>query len=137
MLRNGQDAAVADRGAGAIQLLHGVASGTDVRVLASGLEDIGALYPSSDGNSLYASIPSLKSIAAIDIGSGAVITFECGVAARQLKRLRSRDTFLISSSPRQPGWVFFREEPADAGSAVRIGKTVFIPALAQGQEELR
>jgi hypothetical protein len=134
MLRNGQDAVAADRGAGAIQFLHGVASGTDVRVIASGFEDIGAIYPSSDGGSLYAALPTVKSIAAIDLGSGAVTTFDSGAAASQLNRLRNRDTFLISATPRQPGWVFFRDD-SEAAGGIGSGKVVFIPALAPGQEE--
>jgi len=134
MLRNGQDAVVADRGAGAIQLLRGVTSGVDVRVAASGFEDIGAIYPSSDGASLYAALPTVKSVAAIDLASGTVTTFDSGSAASQLNRLRNRDTFLTSANPRQPGWVFFRDD-SDAGGGIRSGKAVFIPALAGNQEE--
>jgi hypothetical protein len=133
MLRNGQDAVAADGGAGSIQFLRGVASGTDVRVIASGFADIGAIYPSSDGSSLYAALPTAKSIAAIDLGSGTVNTFDSGSAASQLNRLRNRDTFLTSANPQEPGWVFFRDD-SDAGGGIRAGKAVFIPALPPTQE---
>jgi hypothetical protein len=133
MLRNGQDAVAADSGAGAIQFLRGVASGTDARVIASGFDDIGAIYPSSDGGSLYAALPTVKNVAAIDLGSGAVTTFDSGSAASQLNRLRNRDTFLISANPQEPAWVFFRDD-SDVGGGTRAGKAVFIPALPPTQE---
>src|SRR5262249_49331641 len=90
MLRNGQDGVAADSGSGAIQLLRGVSSGADVHVAASGFEDIGAVYPSSDGALLYAALPTVKSVAAIDLGSGTVTRIDSGAAASQLNRLRNR-----------------------------------------------
>jgi len=129
MLRNGTDAAVADRGAGAVQLLRNVTGSADVRALVSGMEDVGAVYPSSDGASLYVAIPNVNSMASVDLGTGSMETFETGAPALALTRLRNRDTFLISAKPNQPGWVFFRE---DAGA--RAGRTVFIPAVPRIEE---
>ena len=135
VLRNGRDAVVADHSAGVIHLLHNVASGADAGVLASGLDAVGSIYPSSDGTELYAALPRQKSIAAIDLGSGAVNIFDSGGSPLKLNRLRNRDTFLISAKPQQPGWVFFRDDSVAGGAGVRSGKTVFIPAVTRSQED--
>ncbi|HEV3202193.1 MAG TPA: hypothetical protein VGZ73_30050 [Bryobacteraceae bacterium] len=122
VLRNGVDAAVSDNTAGSVQLVRNAASHPEARVLASGLDGIGTIFPSWDGQSLFVARPGAEAISSIDLATGEVRSFPSSVAAAGLIPLRNRDTFLISAEAHKPGWVFYRD-----GSDARV---VFIPAAA-------
>jgi hypothetical protein len=119
-LRNGVDAAVSDPTTGSVQLVQNVASNPAARVLASGLDGIGTIFPSADGKSLFVARPGAAAVSSIDLASGAVESFASSVAPVALIPLRNRDTFLISSKAQQPGWIFYSDGVAS--------RTVFIPA---------
>jgi hypothetical protein len=119
VLRNGTDAAISDPSTGSVHIVRNVASHPEAAALASGLDDIGAIYQSSDGQSIFIA-QSKTGIASIDLSSGEVKSFPTSVAPAGLIPLRNRDTFLISARPNQPGWIFYRD---GAG-----GRVVFIPA---------
>ncbi len=123
VLRNGVDAVVGDDGTGSVHLVTAAGSTAAERVLASGLYLLGDLVPSADGATLYVARPGARSIAWIDLASGAVQSVEADVPLSGLTALRNRDTFLISARPLQPGWVFYRDGEA--------GRVVFIPAIAR------
>jgi len=121
VLRNGTDAVVADAAAGSISLVANASVAPVSRVLASGLEEIGPIYPSPDGVTLFVARPGAQAISSIDLSSGQVRDFQPAAAPATLTPLRNRDTFLISTRPRQPGWIFYRDGDE--------GRSVFIPAL--------
>jgi len=117
LLHSDRDAAVSANDA--VQLVRNVAGRPEATILAAGLHDLGTIYRSSDGQSLFA-VLSQAGVASIDLATGDVSTFPTSVAAVSLMPLRNRDTFLISARPHQPGWVFYRDGAA--------GRTVFVPA---------
>jgi hypothetical protein len=127
VLRNGTDAAVSDPSTGSVHIVRNVASHPEAAALASGLDDIGAIYPSSDGQSIFVA-QSKTGIASIDLSSGEVKSFPTSVAPAGLIPLRNRDTFLISARTNQPGWIFYRD---GAG-----GRVVFIPAAGEGARQI-
>ena len=126
VLRNGVDAAVSDPTTGSVQLLRNAASHPEARVLASGLDGIGTIFPSWDGLSLFVARPGAENVSSIDMASGEVRSFSASVAPVGLIPLRNRDTFLISAEAHQPGWVFYRDGLA--------GRVVFIPAESATRE---
>jgi hypothetical protein len=127
VLRNGMDAAVSDSATGSVYLVRNAASSPEARVLASGLDGIGAIFPSWDGLSIFAARPGVQTVSSVDLASEEVQSFPSSVAAVGLLPLRNRDTFLISAKAHQPGWVFYRDGAA--------GRVVFIPA-AQATREI-
>jgi hypothetical protein len=122
VLRNGVDAAVSDPTTGSVYLVRNAASTPEARVLASGLDGIGTVFPAWDGQSLFVARPGVESVSSIDLASGEVRSFPSSVAAVGLLPLRNRDTFLISAKAHQPGWIFYQDGTA--------GRVVFIPAQA-------
>jgi hypothetical protein len=126
VLRNGVDAAVADPTTGSVNLVRNAASTPAVRVLASGLDGIGAIFPASDGLSLFVAQPGAATVSSIDLASGGIRSFPASVAPVGLIPLRNRDTFLISAEANHPGWVFYRDG-LDA-------RSVFIPAADSARE---
>ena len=126
VLRNGKDAAVSDSGAASVFLVENAASAPAARVLASGIEGVGDIFPSQDGTALFA---AAGGILWIDLASGAVQSFAAAdpqALAAGLVALRNSDTFLFSARSRQPGWIFFRE-----GNS---GRVVFVPARSPDRE---
>jgi hypothetical protein len=128
VLRNGVDAAVSDPSTGSVHLVRNAASTPEARVLASGLDGIGTIFPAWDGLSLFVARPGAETVSSIDLASGAVRSFPASVAPVGLIPLRNRDTFLISAKAHQPGWVFYRD-----GTDARV---VFIPAAESGTREI-
>jgi hypothetical protein len=128
VLRNGVDAALSDPSTGSVQLVRNAASNPQLRVLASGLDGIGTIFPSSDGLSLFVARPGAETVSSIDLSSGAMQSFAASVAPVGLIPLRNRDTFLISARADQPGWVFYRDGIA--------GRVVFIPAADSATREI-
>lgn len=118
ILRNGSDAAVAAGGA-----IH-VVRDAGTRVLATGLDGAGPIYPGTDGQSLYAAIPAASSIVSIDLASGEVRSFASSLAPDGLAALRNADTFLVSAADGAPGLIFYRD-----GADARL---VYIPAVEGG-----
>jgi hypothetical protein len=128
VLRNGVDAALSDSSTASIQLVRNAASNPQARVLASGLDGIGTVFPSSDGQSLFVARPGAQTVSSVDLTSGTVQSFAASVAPVGLIPLRNRDTFLISAKVDQPGWVFYRDGTA--------GRVVFIPAAESATREI-
>ncbi|MBZ5620375.1 MAG: hypothetical protein LAQ69_16870 [Acidobacteriia bacterium] len=128
VLRNGTDVAVADPTTGSVQLVRNAASAPVARVLASGLDGIGEIFPAWDGQSLFVALPGAGAVASIDLVSGEVESLSSSVTPVGLIPLRNHDTFLISAKPRQPGWVFYRDGAA--------GRVVFIPAAESAAREI-
>jgi hypothetical protein len=120
VLRNGVDVAVSDPTTGSVQVLHNAASHPEARVLASGLDGIGKIFPSWDGQSLFVAQPGARTVSSIDLASGAVQPFDSPAEPLCLTPLLNRDTFLISAKADEPGWVFYRD-----GMGAQV---VFIPA---------
>ena len=120
VLRNGADAAVSDPTTGSVHVVRNVASNPEARVVASGLDGIGTIFPAWDGQSLFVARPGAETVSSIDLVSGEVRSFGSSVAPVALIPLRNRDTFLISAKANQPGWVFYRDGTG--------GRAVFIPA---------
>ncbi len=131
ILRNGKDAAVSDSGTGSVYLVSNIGDNPASRVLASGLDGIGDVFPSWDGKSLFMACPGAQSVSWIELEAGTVRSFRAGAPPVQLTPLRNHDTFLISAVARQPGWVFYRDG-VDAA-------VVFIPAsrMQMGADEPR
>ena len=127
VLRNGADVAVADATTGSVRIVRNAASKPEAQVLSSGLDGIGTMFPSWDGQLLFVAQPGASSVSSIDLASGDVRAFPSSAAATALVPLRNRDTFLISAEADQPGWVFYRD-----GSDAR---TVFIPAAVPAARE--
>ena len=113
---------------GSVQVVRNAASNPVVRVLASGLDGIGTVFPAWDGRSLFVTRPGVETVSSIDLVSGEVRSFPSAVAAEGLMPLRNRDTFLISARAHQPGWVFYRDGMA--------GRVVFIPASKPAARDL-
>ncbi len=128
VLRNGTDAAVSDPTTKSVHVVSNVSSNPQSRVLASGLDGIGTIFPSWDGKSLFVAMPGAQAVASLDLTSGAVQSFASSVAPVALIPLRSRDTFLISSKAQQPGWIFYQDATG--------GRTVFIPADPSASREI-
>ena len=126
VLRNGKDAVAVDRSTGSVHLLEGAASAPTPRVLVSGLDEPGQVFPSPDGKTLFLATPGRLTVSWIDLASGEVHPSEPpgadAVAPVDLMPLRSRDTFLISARPRQPAWIFYRDG--------NVGHVVFVPAVS-------
>jgi len=129
LFRNGTDAAVSERGTGSIHLLQNVSTAPVERVLASGLQGLGKLYPSWDGGAIFAAGQGTRTVSSIDLASGEIQSIDCGAAPVTLSPMRSRDTFLISARPHQPGWIFYRD-----GNA---GRVVFVPAAPETTESVQ
>jgi hypothetical protein len=125
VLRNGADFAVSDS-AGSVHVVRNAATSPEARVLASGLDGIGEIFPASDGQSLFVARPGAETVSSIDLVSGEVRSFPSSVAAVGLIPLRNRDTFLISAKAHQPGWIFYRD-----GTDARV---VFVPAVQTARE---
>jgi hypothetical protein len=128
VLRNGVDAALSDSATASVQLVRNAGSTPQARVLASGLDGIGTIFPSSDGLSLFVARPGAETVSSIDLSSGAVQSFAASIAPVGLIPLRNRDTFLISARDNQPGWVFYRDGT--------LGRAVFIPAADSAAIEI-
>jgi len=118
VLRNGTDVAVSDSTTGSVQVVRNAASNPEARMLASGLDGIGAIFPSSDGRSLY--VAGAATVFSVDLSSGEVQSQAMKASPDGLMPLRNRDTFLVSAKAHEPGWVFYQD-----GATTR---TVFIPA---------
>jgi sugar lactone lactonase YvrE len=114
-------AAIGDPGTGSLYLFQRLAGGTVASLLASGLPGLGQVAASGDGKMLYVTDTQSQRIWSVNVASGAVGQFDLQVSASKLDRLRNADTFLISSEPGLPGWIFFRQ-----GEDAR---TVFVPAV--------
>ena len=127
VLRNGMDVAVSDSTTGSVHLVRNAASHPEAAVLVSGIDGVETLYPSSDGQLLFAS-QSKTGIASIDLTSAEVKSYPTSIAPTGLIPLRNRDTFLISARTNQPGWIFYRD---GAG-----GRVVFIPAAGEGARQI-
>jgi hypothetical protein len=128
VLRNGA-LVVADRQTGSIHVLRNPAAATASQVLVSGLTGLESLYPSADGNAVYAARPAANMVSLVDLSSGGVLDFETAASPVSFFPMRNRDTFLISALPQQPGWVFYRE-----GGGARV---VFVPALQEPENPQR
>ena len=127
VLRNGADVAVSNSDTGSIHIVRNAASHAEASVLASGLDGVGTLFPSPDGQLLFAS-QSKTGISSIDLVSGEVKSFPTSVSPAGLIPLRNRDTFLISARTNQPGWVFYRDGAS--------GRVVFIPAAGEAARQI-
>jgi hypothetical protein len=115
-------AAIGDPGTGSVYLFQRLAGGNVTPLLASGLPGLGQIAATDDGQILYVTDTGGPGIWSVNVAGGAVGQFASQVNASKLDRLRNSDTFLISSEPGLPGWIFFRQGQA-AG-------TVFVPAVA-------
>jgi len=124
---NTGNAVIGDRSTGSVYMVQGLQDGITTSVLATGLDGLGEI--SADGNSgtVYITRPSGRCIWSV-VPSGEVRAFQLEVSPLRLDRLRNMDTFLISSEPGSPGWVFLRRGD-DA-------QTVFVPA-ARGPGKVR
>jgi hypothetical protein len=127
VLRNGADAAVSDPTTGSVHLVRNAGSNPETRVLASGLNGIGTIFPAWDGKSLFVARPGAEMVSSVDLASGEVASFASSVSPVGLLPLRNRDTFLISAKAQQAGWVFYRDGAA--------GRVVFIPASETATRE--
>jgi hypothetical protein len=116
ILPNAPGAVIADGGS-----LYLWNAGAGARVVVSGLDGLTAIAPSADGSAVYVAREGFAALSVIDLATGEVREFESAIAPLGLTPLRSRDTFLISATAGQPGWIFYRD-----GSE---GRTVFIPAV--------
>jgi len=114
-------AVIGDPGTGSLYLLQRLA-GAIVAPLAFGLLGLGQMAASGDGQMLYVTGTQGQLIWSVNVASGAVRQFDLQVSASKLDRLCNVDTFLVSSEPGLPGWIFFRQGEG-AG-------TVFVPAAA-------
>ncbi|HLK62358.1 MAG TPA: hypothetical protein VKU19_02900 [Bryobacteraceae bacterium] len=128
VMRNGADAALSDPTTGSIHLVSNAAGTATTRVLVSGLDGIGTIFPAADGASLFAARPSADMVSSIDIASGQVQSFASLAAPMGLTPLRNRDTFLISAKPHEASWMFYRDGTG--------GRIVFIPAAETGGREI-
>jgi hypothetical protein len=127
VLRNGADVAVSDPSTGSLHVVRNAASNPQARVVASGIDGLGAMFPSYDGQSIFVARPGASSVSSIDLTSGEVTSFASSVSPAGLAPLRNRDTFLISAKAQEAGWVFYRD---GAG-----GRVVFIPATQSVSRE--
>jgi hypothetical protein len=117
---NSGNALVADRRAGSVFLLRNDGSVT-TRMLATGLDGIDQVCATTDGQKLFLTNPAANRIWSVTVLGGAVRSFDLAVSPSRIDRLSGTDTFLISSAPGQPAWIFFRQGD-DAGA-------VFVPAV--------
>jgi hypothetical protein len=116
-------AAIGDPGTGSVYLFQRLAAGNVAPLLlASGLPGLGQIAATGDGQILYVTDTEGPGIWSVNVACGAVGQLASQVNASKLDRLRNADTFLISSGPELPAWIFFRQGQA-AG-------TVFVPAAA-------
>jgi hypothetical protein len=128
-LRNRMDAVVSDRGAGSIHLLQNLNTAPTERVVATGLDGVGRIYPSWDGAAVFVARRGAMEVSSVDLVSGELRSFPSAVAPVELIPLRNRDTFLISAKPGEPGWIFFRD-----GS---LGRAVAVPTAKDLTENLQ
>lgn len=120
-LPDSRDAAVVDRGAGTVHRVRSVAGGGATSgVLAAGLAGAGEISFSADGQSLLLTNPSANGVWMVSVQTGEVRSFDTRVGAAGLNRLANPETYLISSEPGQPAWIFL---PGGDGA-----HTVFVPA---------
>lgn len=140
-LPGSRNAAVVDRGAGSLQLVRNGSSGVSSGVLATGLTGAADVSATGDGRSLVVTHPSSSGIGGsgsgiwmVNAGTGAVSSFSTPIAPAGLMRLANplanQDSYLISSEPGQPAWIFV---PNPAGSGGSGARTVFVPAAAPGR----
>lgn len=126
VFHNGRDAAVSDHGTGTVYLLPNAAAAAGPRVLASGLDGAGKIWPSWDGTMVFVARASALTMSSVVVASGEVRSFASYAAPVTLQPLRNRDTFLISASQGEPGWIFYRD-----GHDARVA---FVPAVADTPE---
>ncbi len=129
-LPGSRNAAVMDRGAGSVQLVRNGSSGVSSSVLATGLTGAADISATGDGQSLVVTRPSANGIWMVHAGTGAVSSFSSQIAPAGLMRLANQDSYLISSEPGQPAWIFVPNAMGSGGGA----RTVFVPA-AEGPRE--
>jgi len=120
-LVNATDVAVADSSMGAVHVVHNIASKAEAHVVVSGLANIGDLFPSQDGKSLFVAQREEGAVRSVDLASGEVRTYATPAGRIELLPLRNRDTFLLAAESGKPGWVFYRDGLE--------GRVVFIPAI--------
>jgi hypothetical protein len=119
---NSAAAAIADRGAGSVYLVHNSTGDISSGSLAAGLDGLQDIGVTIDGLSLVLTNPSANRIWTVNAQIAEVRAFDSRVSATTLNRIGDGDTFLISSEAGQPAWIFV-PEGAD-------GRTVFVPATA-------
>ena len=107
-LRSSRDALIADSGAGTVSVLPSGAAPA-LRLVTSGLDGLAAIYPGSDGASVFVRRPAAQDLASVDIATGEIRHHALPVVPEELLPLRNRDTFLVSAGPGQAGWVFYQE----------------------------
>ncbi|HXP86070.1 MAG TPA: hypothetical protein VN841_15200 [Bryobacteraceae bacterium] len=117
---NSAAAAIADRGAGSVYLMHNSAGDISSGLLAAGLDGLQDIASTTDAASLVLTNPSANRIWTVSAQTGEVRSFDSRISAAALSRIGDGDTFLIASEPGQPAWIFV-PEGAD-------GHTVLVPA---------
>ena len=120
---NSGDAAIGDRGTGSVYVLQNSAGILAARLIATALAGVGEMRASGNGQTLYVTNPGGHCIWAVGVPGGEIQAFNLPVRSVKIDPLRNTDTFLISSEPGQPGWIFFRQ-----GDDAR---TVFVPAVTR------
>ena len=118
---NSTDVAVADSSTGAVHVVRNIASNAEAHVVVSGLANIGDMFPSQDGKSLFVAEREDGAVRSVDLASGEVRTYATPAGRIELLPLRNRDTFLLAAEPGRPGWVFYRDGLE--------GRVVFVPAI--------
>jgi hypothetical protein len=120
---NSAQAAIADRGAGAVYLWRGDAG--SATQLIGGLVGVGEMRPSSDGQGLWLACPAGNNIWWLSAKTADLRSFDVPISPSKLDGLPSADMFLISDEPGLPAWILFQQ-----GSEAR---SAFIPA-ARGRK---
>jgi hypothetical protein len=120
---NSANAAVGDRGAGSVYVLQNSAGVVAARLIADALTGLGEMRASDNGQTLYVTNPGGQCIWAVGVPGGEIQAFSLPVKSVKIDPLRNTGTFLISSEPGRPGWIFFRQ-----GDDAR---TVFVPAVTR------
>jgi hypothetical protein len=115
-------AAIADRAVGSVYLFQPQTGGSLVSLVATGLNTTGEITASADGELLYVTDPGGQHIQSVKVLSGEVRSFDLPVPPLKMDRLKSTDTFLISTEVGRPGWILFRD-----GNNL---STAFIPAIS-------
>jgi hypothetical protein len=123
-LPNSENGAIADRSAGTIYLFQSSTSTVTGRVLATGLDGLGEMLSSADGQSLFVTNPNGNGVWQVMVLTGEVRAFDVGISPTRLDPLLNTDTFLISSEPGRPAWIFLGKRDA--------ARAVFVPAPTPG-----
>jgi hypothetical protein len=121
-LPNSSDAAIADRGAGSVHLLHNSGGSVSSGVVAAGLDGLEDLASTTDGQTLVLTSPAANRIWTVGVRTGEVRGFDSRIRPATLSRMGDGDTFLIASEPGEPAWIFVPENGE--------GRTVFVPAAS-------